>query len=74
MSTNVVNKEGLKLKILSSDPSLVTGGDALVEVSMPDGVDSRAVKVLLNGNEVTDQLLPNGATRTLRGLIGGMHR
>jgi hypothetical protein len=63
---------GPELRVLSSDPSLVTGGDALVSVSIPAGASASKIKVTLNGKDVTDQLTLDAATHTLRGLISGM--
>lgn len=50
----------LALKVLSSRPDLVSGGDALVEVTAPAGVMASAVTVTVNGAAVSG-LKPSGA-------------
>lgn len=49
------------LKVLSSDPKYVSGGDALVEVTLPQGIDvpfSR-VQLALNGKDLNLPLVPS---------------
>ena len=41
------------IQILSSEPSLVSGGNALVQVALPAGTAASAVKVLAAGNDMT---------------------
>jgi hypothetical protein len=48
------------IQILSSDPDQVTGGDALVRVGFPGGVINRSAVLLLNGQDVTSSLSPDG--------------
>jgi len=57
----------LDIRVLSSKPEFVSGGDALVRVTAPGG---GAVKVSLNGADVTSQLRPVGGG--LEGLVTGM--
>lgn len=59
------------IKVLSNRADLISGGDALVEVLLPAGVDSSAVKVDLDGRDVTSQfaLRPNGR---YMGLVTGL--
>ncbi len=53
------------IKVLSSKPNMVSGGDALIEVDGPKGT-----KLSLNGVDVTDQLKPVG--KTMQGVVGGL--
>lgn len=62
----------LKLSVLSSRPDLVSGGDALVEVAVPDGLAAADVRLLRNGDDVSAMLEPATDGRTLRGLVGGL--
>ena len=58
-----------KINVLSSDPSMVTGGDALVAVSIPAGATAGDVKVTLNGTDVTTQLKADATNGSLRGIL-----
>lgn len=60
-----------ELVSLSGRPDMVTGGDALVEVTLPDGVDGSAVRLALNGTDVTSTFRP-GSDNALVGLIQGL--
>jgi len=62
----------LKLKTLSSRSDLVSGGDTLLEVSVPQGVDAASVKLLRNGTDVSTALKASDDGRTLRGLVAGL--
>ncbi len=64
--------DDLSLRVLSSPAKMVTGGDALVRVTIPRRTRLDQVKVLLNGDDVTDALEPNASKRTLTGLISGL--
>lgn len=61
-----------ELQILSSDPAVVTGGDALVSVAVPSGTSSTEMRLSLNGSDVTSQLQYDGTTNSLRGVVTGM--
>lgn len=50
---------GLSVEVLSSHPEYVTGGDALVAVSLPDGEDPAGVAVEVDGEDVTDAFAPD---------------
>jgi hypothetical protein len=57
------------IEILSSAPDQVSGGDALVRVSFPGGVPKPNAVLLLNGEDVTASLAPDGAD--LVGVVEG---
>ena len=62
-----------QVKTLSSAPDMVSGGDALIEVTAPVGVALDKVRVSLNGKDVTSQVpVVNSTTRVLRGLVSGL--
>ncbi len=62
----------LEIRTLSSRSDLVSGGDALVEVKAPAGVQRNQITLTLNGKDVTNQLELDSGSRTFRGLITGM--
>src|SRR5678815_3755751 len=68
------NEGGSNLEIvtLSNRADLISGGDALVEVRVPKQVSLSAVKVKLNGHDITSSFTANTAARTLRGLVTGL--
>jgi hypothetical protein len=57
--------------VLSNRADLISGGDALVEVTLPGRVDPATVRVSLNGNDVTSEFAvrPNGR---YEGLVTGL--
>src|SRR5262245_51086739 len=67
-------KDGGKLRVesLSSDPELVTGGDALIAVDVPKGTPASKVRVQRNGEDVTAAFEFNAANRQLVGLVDGL--
>ncbi|WPG41015.1 DUF6351 family protein (plasmid) [Variovorax sp. EBFNA2] len=62
----------LTLRTLSSRPDMATGGDALVEVALPEGVAAADVRVTRNGDDVTSAFSPQPDGRALRGLVAGL--
>ncbi|WP_425503499.1 DUF6351 family protein [Jiangella mangrovi] len=64
----------LALSVLSSRPDAVSGGDALVRVSVnDDGVPLDAVAVTVNDVDVSASFAPDPAGRSLTGLVTGLH-
>ena len=61
-----------EIRTLSNRADLISGGDALVEVRVPKQVSLSAVKVKLNGHDITSSFKTNAAARTLRGLVTGL--
>ena len=64
---------GLTVEVVSSRPEYVSGGDALVAVGVPDGVDPADVTVEAGGEDVTDAFAadPDDDAR-LVGLVEGL--
>jgi hypothetical protein len=62
------------IEILSSHPTMVSGGDALVRVNFPDPDFPNQVKLFLNGTNVTNSLerVPPGGL-ALVGVVSGMN-
>jgi hypothetical protein len=57
---------------LSNRADLVSGGDALVEVSLPRGVRAGDVRIRLNGANITGQFQADASGKVLRGLVTGL--
>ena len=65
------NTDGLiKASVLSSRAELVSGGDALIKLATPPGLDLARVSVHLNGADVSAHFRP--AAGGLMGLVSGM--
>src|ERR1044071_9074118 len=62
----------LEIVTLSNRADLISGGDALVEGRVPKQVSLSAVKVKLNGHDITSSFTASAAARTLRGLVTGL--
>ena len=64
-------REAIGIEVLSNRADLVAGGDALIEVDLPAGADASALRLDLDGRDVTDTvaLRPNGE---LQGLLTGL--
>ena len=61
-----------EVKVLSSPPEMVTGDDALVQVSIPRTVPLHKATVTVNGADVTGTLALDAAARTLTGMVTGL--
>ena len=59
------------IRVLSNRADLVSGGDALVEVVPPEGVDPGGVRVSVDGRDVTDAFAVRGDGR-FYGLVTGL--
>ena len=57
------------VRVLSSPADMVTGGDALVEVSIPKNVSPKKVTVSVNGIDITDTLTYDEDAETLTGMV-----
>ena len=64
--------DGLQLRVLSSRPEMVTGGDALVRVELPAGVSPSDVKLSVNATDATGKLKADASSRSLTGLVTGL--
>ncbi|CAN5829896.1 hypothetical protein BH23ACT2_BH23ACT2_07370 [soil metagenome] len=62
--------EVVEVKTLSGRADLVTGGDALVEVTVPTGADPAGVRVDVDGNDVTSSFVERDGA--LLGLVDGL--
>jgi hypothetical protein len=60
------------IKVVSSEPDQVSGGDARLHIEVPRTVPLHKVKVSVNGIEQRDHFNPIPGTRTLTGVIDGL--
>ncbi len=64
---------GIGVEVVSSRPEYVSGGDALVAISLPDGTDASDVTVEAAGDDVTDAFAPDpDDDKRLVGLVEGL--
>src|SRR4051812_22127513 len=63
--------DDLEIRTLSNRADLISGGDALVEVGLPSGVDPAEVRVSVDGRDVTSAFAvrPGGS---FGGLVTGL--
>src|SRR5215831_290082 len=62
-----------KIEVLSSRPYMVSGGDALVRVTVKDrDVRLGSVRIELNGHNITGAFRTDAVARTLTGLVSSM--
>lgn len=59
----------MSIQVLSSQPDRVTGGDARISVTPPQGADASAVRVSVDGRDVTPRLRRVGTK--LEGTVSG---
>src|ERR671913_711950 len=65
--------DDFKIEVLSSRPYMVSGGDALVRVTVQKrNVSLRNVRIELNGANITSAFVVDSAGNTLTGLVTGM--
>jgi hypothetical protein len=62
----------LEVKTLSSRPDMVSGGDALVQVTGPAEILAKKLSIWMNGRDVTRAFHVSPLTQTLVGLVDGL--
>lgn len=60
------------VQVLSGRADMVTGGNALVEVALPQDATVASMKVSLNGRDVTASLAHDVTSNRLKGVIAGL--
>ncbi|MFL6118552.1 DUF6351 family protein [Actinophytocola sp.] len=70
VSAAAASRGGLRVEVLSGPAKYVSGGAARIRVDVPRSVALGAVRVALNGDDVTGDLAPAG--HTLEGVLRGM--
>src|SRR5205085_12425308 len=61
-----------EIRTLSNRADLISGGDALVEVVVPQSAPLQHVRLYLNGRDVTATFRTDVAARVMRGLLTGL--
>lgn len=67
----VAPQDPVRIRILSNRADLISGGDALVAIELPPPVRSAAVRVRLNGVDVSNSFTPGGQGSWV-GLVTGL--
>ncbi len=62
----------VEIKSLSTDPSRVTGGDVLLQITLPDGTAASSVKVAIDSRDVTGAFKPAPNSHALMGVVTGL--
>jgi Tannase-like family of unknown function (DUF6351) len=70
--SSAATEHDFRLEVLSSPASMVTGGDALVQLTIPRTVPLHKATLRLNGRDVTSTLSLDESARTLTGMVAGM--
>jgi hypothetical protein len=65
--------DAFHVSVLSSPAAQVSGGDALVQVTVPRTVPIDQVRITRNGTDVRPSFHPGDTARTLVGLVDGLH-
>src|SRR6185503_17594084 len=71
-SAKVAASGQFEILTLSNRADFISGGDALVEVRVPQSAPLQHVTLWLNGLNVTDTFSTDTATRTMRGVLTGL--
>ena len=61
-----------EIRTLSNRADLISGGDALVEVGVPQSAPLQHVRLFLNGRDVTASFRTDAAARVMRGVLTGL--
>ena len=64
---------GIKITTLSSRPDRVSGGSALVEITVFHPDRSQLLRVTLNGNDITKTFRPGTKPNSVIGLVTGLN-
>ena len=65
--------QSLQLRVVSNPrPEFVSGGDVLVRVALPAGIQGSALTLTVNGNDVTSALRADAGGRTMTALVKGL--
>ena len=61
-----------EIRALSTRPAMVSGGDVLLQITVPSNVPLNDVRVSLNNEDITDVFRPGAAAGSLVGLVDGL--
>jgi len=77
-AANVATQDGrggtLSIRTLSTDAALVTGGNVLVDITLPSAAAAASLKVTAGGRDVTSAFAaaPGSPSNALNGLVSGL--
>jgi hypothetical protein len=64
---------GLDVRSISTRPDMVSGGEALVQITVPTNLSPNGITVALNGGDVTGEFHPGQDPGSLLGLVNDLH-
>lgn len=67
----MTTEPGIQIESVSTKPWLITGGDALLRLRLDEGTDAAAVRVTLNGVDVSAEFRASDDA-TMLGLVSGL--
>jgi hypothetical protein len=62
----------IELRVLSGRPDMVSGGDALIQITSSDSVPLQKIAVMVNGKSVTAEFRPDASGKSLVGRVEGL--
>src|SRR5437764_336013 len=62
----------LEIRVLSSRPDMVSGGDTLIEVKAPTGTQKSQIALSLNNKDVSSSLKDQPGNGSFRALVNGL--
>ncbi len=65
-------QQQLRIHLLSNRAELISGGDALVEILLPGGIDTRQISVMLNDTDVSNRFARHAVSGRFLGLVNGL--
>ncbi len=66
------SQSALEVRVVSSAPDQVTGGDARLEIALPDQIKPKQVRVLVDGVDQSDGFVEKLDGGTITGVIDGL--
>ena len=62
----------IQISTLSSRPQLVSGGNVLTAINLPQSVEQSQVRITLNGQDISTAFIADEASHSLLGLVAGL--
>src|SRR5258708_40061686 len=62
----------LEIRVLSSRPDMISGGDTLIEVKAPVGTQKNQIALSLNNKDITPSLKDEPGNGSFRALVSGL--
>ncbi|HTD75170.1 MAG TPA: DUF6351 family protein [Steroidobacteraceae bacterium] len=71
-SGSTSSSHAIQISTLSSRPQLVSGGNVLTSIVLPQSLDQSQVRVTLNGQDIANEFIADEAAHSLVGLVTGL--